>query len=116
MIVASTYLWLSCTFLNNSSLCPGFKGGKPKNVNLSVGKPLETKADITPVGPGIETTSIPWALHSLTSLNPGSETVGVPASDTKATFLQFFSIFNICSALSCSFFSKNGNNFKFICL
>ena len=45
---------------------------------------------ITEDGPGSESTAIPWWRHSLTSLYPGSEIKGVPASETSANFSHDF--------------------------
>ena len=54
---------------------------------MSGGKPETVKAAINEVGPGIASTAALWWIHSRTSLYPGSETSGVPASETKAIFL-----------------------------
>ena len=50
----------------------------------SVGSPATTSAASTAEAPGIEVTAILFATASVTSLKPGSETSGVPASDTSA--------------------------------
>src|SRR3989344_4272474 len=86
IIVDFTIAIIDFTFSNKDFLCPGFLGGYPKNKNLSVGKPDWTRAVITDDGPGTDSILIPSLIASLTSLKPGSDTVGVPASETKAIF------------------------------
>ena len=62
------------------------EGGKnPLKVNLSVGIPDIVSAKMGAVGPGIADTGISFLWHSSTSLKPGSDINGVPASLTKAT-------------------------------
>ena len=68
-----------------SSRCPFFLGRKPSNANRSVGSPLTASATTTALGPGRQVTSTPWATASRTRTNPGSETVGMPASVSTST-------------------------------
>ena len=42
------------------------------------------RAAISAVAPGMDITSIPSLIHAETSLIPGSDIVGVPASEIKA--------------------------------
>ena len=51
--------------------------------------PLIDIAALTADGPGIGKTSIPFFTHSFTSILPGSERAGVPASETNDTILLF---------------------------
>ncbi len=60
------------------------EGAKPANTNESAGNPDEMRADSTALGPGIGTTWIWSAIAAPISLWPGSETSGVPASETSA--------------------------------
>ena len=60
-------------------------GGKPRNVNASPGSPDAESAATAAFGPGIGSTRIPASIAARISASPGSETVGVPASDTSAT-------------------------------
>ena len=55
-------------------------------------KPLIEIAELTAEGPGIGKMSIPIFAHSLISIFPGSETAGVPASETNDTIFFFFRI------------------------
>ena len=64
---------------------------------------MET-ADETADAPGIGKTSILLAEHSFTSIAPGSETEGVPASEIRDTIQFDFSIFIIFNKF---FFSLN---------
>ena len=61
-----------------------FSSKKPQNVNLSDGNPDSTNADTNAVGPGTTKTGISAARAARTNLNPGSDTAGIPASDTAA--------------------------------
>ena len=56
-------------------------GRKPKNVNLSVTRPLMERAEVSALAPGMETTSYFFSLSSLINLKPGSEISGVPQSE-----------------------------------
>ena len=56
---------------------------EPKK-NSFVGKPDNINPEITDVGPGICVILILFSKHSFTSLKPGSDIKGVPASETKA--------------------------------
>jgi hypothetical protein len=74
--------------LKNSALSfPDF-GTKPKNVNFSVSKPDKVKATKTLDGPGIDTISTLLLINFLTSVLPGSEMRGVPASEIIAIDLS----------------------------
>ena len=66
---------------NSFDLAPFFVDKKPPKKNLSAGRPAPAIADVTAEGPGI--ICISWlALATLfTSLAPGSEISGVPASE-----------------------------------
>ena len=55
-------------------------------------KPLIEKAAVVADGPGIGTKFIFSFIHSLTKIFPGSEILGVPASDIKDTILFDFKI------------------------
>ena len=59
-------------------------GRKPRNTNLSVGRPLIDRADINVLGPGILCIGYPNSLNCLTNLKPGSLISGVPLSDMSA--------------------------------
>ena len=67
-----------------------FGGRKPKKKNRSVGIPEITRALSTEDAPGRGVMAIPSAKQAHTSLYPGSDTRGVPASDTNATVRPFF--------------------------
>ena len=47
-------------------------------------------AEVTAEGPGTEKTNKFSSIHLLTSIMPGSEMLGVPASETNETILFFF--------------------------
>ena len=57
-----------------------------------MGKPDSTSAIIGDVGPGVADTGILASRAAPTSLNPGSEINGVPASETNATASPFRNI------------------------
>jgi len=59
-------------------------GKKPSKKNRSVGSAATESAVRTDDAPGTATTAWPAAQTSRTSLKPGSEIRGVPASDTSA--------------------------------
>ena len=63
---------------------PDRGGGKPAKVKRSVGRPDEASAAIGADAPGIAMTLMPNAAASRTSLKPGSDTKGVPASEISA--------------------------------
>lgn len=68
---------------------------------MSEGKPEALSAVVTAQGPGRASTEIPYSLASWINLNPGSEMVGVPASDTKATLSpDFIALINLGILLS----------------
>jgi len=77
-------------------------GGKPTKTKASVGSPDDTRAASTALGPGIASTRIPAASAAWTSRNPGSETAGVPASDTRAMEPPSRSFSTSAPALRCS--------------
>lgn len=58
--------------------------------NLSEGNPAALIAVVNAQGPGSASTAIPSLWAALVSLKPGSEMVGVPASDTRATLKPIF--------------------------
>ncbi len=62
-----------------------FRGKKPINKKLSVGRPLAATALVTADAPGIGTTRKPFSVAATTSSYPGSEIPGIPASETTAT-------------------------------
>ena len=66
--------------------------------------PLTDKAEITAEGPGIEYILILFFMHSSIIILPGSDTVGVPASEISDTVLFDFKILMI---LPIFFFSLN---------
>ena len=53
-------------------------------------KPLIETAVATAEGPGIGVILILFFTHSLTNIEPGSEMVGVPASEIKDIFFPLF--------------------------
>ena len=57
-----------------------FSGKNPKKINFSE-KPLIDTAVETAEGPGIGVILILFLTHSFTNIAPGSEILGVPASD-----------------------------------
>ena len=68
-----------------------FSGKKPWKINFSE-KPLIEIADVTDDGPGIGIISIFLSKHVLIKNLPGSDIVGVPASDIKDTIFFEFKI------------------------
>ena len=60
-------------------------GGNPRNVKESNCIPEAVKAAMMAQGPGRGSTRMPAATAAAMSCAPGSEIVGVPASDTRAT-------------------------------
>ena len=67
-------------------------------------KPLTETAEETAEGPGMGYISILFTTHSLINFDPGSEILGVPASEIKDTT---FSDFNIAKIFDKFFFSLN---------
>ena len=65
--------------------CACFAGKNPSNKKRSVGSPQTVSAASTAEGPGSAVTTWPAARAARTSLKPGSDTSGVPASETSAT-------------------------------
>ena len=63
----------------------GRRGRKPSNTQRSVGRPETTSAAVTADGPGTTLISIPASTAARRRRNPGSETAGMPASETSAT-------------------------------
>ena len=57
-------------------------GENPTKVKAPFKRPEAEMAVITALGPGITSTRIPASVAAATISAPGSETVGVPASDT----------------------------------
>ena len=62
---------------------------KNRRKNLSENPLIETAA-ITDEGPGIGLTVISLAIHSFTKIAPGSDTLGVPASEIREIIEPFF--------------------------
>src|SRR3989338_1363977 len=93
---------------------PGFKsqsfGKNPQNMNLLVGKPDADSAAAAANGPGIGTTLNPAFLAALTTLKPGSDSRGVPASQSSATSLRASSS-NALPTIITSFKSPTEINF-----
>src|SRR5580765_8099807 len=63
---------------------PDLAGRNPANRKRSLGRPDAVKAANDAEGPGTGNTAIPSFRAALTSLCPGSDTSGVPASETSA--------------------------------
>ena len=76
---------LRAKLLNLFALCEDFGGGKPINVNSSVGNPAPAIAAKTALGPGTGNTLTPIAAALAAKSAPGSFTVGIPASLTSAS-------------------------------
>ena len=72
----------SDNFFSSFDNCCFLSWKKPQNKNLSE-KPLIETAAATAEGPGIGNIFILLLIHSLTNIEPGSEILGVPASDIK---------------------------------
>src|SRR5205809_6322076 len=64
---------------------PALRGRNPRNTNRSVGSPATDSAAVMALAPGTGTMGTPAATACRTSVNPGSDSTGVPASDTSAT-------------------------------
>src|SRR5207244_2855995 len=62
-----------------------FLGRNPSKQKRSLGSPLTTRAATSAEGPGTASTRAPAAAAAATSLAPGSDMAGVPASVTTAT-------------------------------
>ncbi len=62
-----------------------FRGKNPKKVNRSVLKPDATSAARIAEAPGTGDTVTPASRAALTNRAPGSDSRGVPASDTSAS-------------------------------
>ena len=78
------------------AIVPLFSGKNPKKKNYPT-KPLIEAANETEDAPGKGITSILFFMHSLIRIFPGSEIVGVPASQIKETtdpFIRMFRSFN----------------------
>ena len=65
-------------------MSPGFRGKKPRKTYGWGGKPLADTAVTSAQGPGTQETITPAARQARTSPKPGSESTGMPASDTRA--------------------------------
>ena len=63
---------------------PSLAGRKPSKKNRSVGSPAMLSAASAAAAPGTVTTTYPASRAARTSLKPGSDSSGVPASDTRA--------------------------------
>ena len=84
---------LSCSANNFNLVClPFFTGKNPSNTNFSLGNPEFTRAGTKAVAPGKQSTSISSITHSRINKKPGSEIVGVPASETKARVSPAFNL------------------------
>ena len=81
---------------------PFFSGKNPSNTNLSLGKPLFTKAGTKAVAPGKHSTGIWFSIQARVSKNPGSEIAGVPASEIKAMVSPAFNRLRQFSMVLCS--------------
>ena len=68
-----------------ASSAPFLRGRNPANRHRSAGSALATSAASAADGPGRTSTASPAATHACTRTNPGSDTSGVPASETSAT-------------------------------
>ena len=66
-------------------MAPALRGRKPSKKKCSMGRPEATSAQMAADGPGMTSTRSPLSSAASTSLWPGSETPGMPASETKAT-------------------------------
>merc|ERR1711991_241253 len=77
------------SFFNSLDNCCFLSGKNPQNKNLSE-KPLIETAAATADGPGMGNILIPFLMHSLTKIEPGSEILGVPASDIKEIIFPDF--------------------------
>lgn len=60
------------------------RGGNPRNRNSLALTPAAARIVVTALGPGIATTMCPSSRAILTRCRPGSDTSGVPASETRA--------------------------------
>lgn len=67
------------------AMADALRGRKPSKKKCSIGRPEATRAQVTAEGPGMTSTLRPRSRAASTSLWPGSDTPGMPASDTKAT-------------------------------
>src|SRR5579884_1927353 len=70
---------------NSCSSSARLRGRNPTKRQRSTGSALATSAATAAEGPGRTSTARPAATQAWTSTNPGSDTSGVPASDTSAT-------------------------------
>ena len=89
------------------SRAPELRGRKPSNVKRSVARPESASAIVGALGPGMTTMSMPSAIASRVSRNPGSLIVGIPASDTTRTFFPLCRSARTSSVRAVSFPSKN---------
>ena len=71
------------------STCSFFSGKKPQKKKL-LENPLAEIAAVAADGPGIGNISILLLIHSFIKILPGSEIVGVPASEMIETIFFFF--------------------------
>src|SRR3989338_3203839 len=93
-------------FLKNVSL-PFLWGGYPRNVNESAEITATDNMAVIADAPGIGTRDAPASHILLTSRAPGSETAGVPASETRAKLLPSFISERTFSAVSSSVFASH---------
>ena len=68
------------------SSAPLLRGRKPSKKKCSMGSPEATSAQVTAEGPGMTSTASPASRTASTRRWPGSDTPGIPASETNATF------------------------------
>ena len=64
---------------------PSCAAESPRSATAEAGNPDATSAVMAADGPGSTSTGRPATTHACTSTYPGSETNGIPASDTNAT-------------------------------
>ncbi len=83
---------------------PFFTGRKPPNENAWTGNPDPTSAVRTADGPGRTVYSMLFSMHARSSLYPGSETAGIPASVIMAMFMP-----------SVAFWMSSGTFFVSLC-
>ncbi len=79
---------------------PALRGRKPSKQKRSVGRPETASAASVALGPGRTVTSTPAAIAAVTARKPGSDTVGIPASETTRTVAPPTALSTSPSALS----------------
>ena len=75
----------ACQRLQQAFFLCRLRGRKPKNRTRSLGSPLADRAAVKAEAPGIAKTGKPCSRHARTSFMPGSASVGVPLSESRAT-------------------------------